>query len=1158
MKTFFTILLYLVIILLIGGIVFGVSILLERPLQEAAIIYALILAAWLLVVLLKKLIIYYRARAQVLRVLKQQNAERDADLGMSPKQLSKQLAKSWNRAVKSLKKSHLKLKGDPLYVLPWYMVFGKPRSGKSTALRNAKLLTPAMELSSHEEGSTLNLEWWLYDKAIVIDTAGRYAVPDVDKRDRKEWTTLLQMLSRHKQKEPLNGLVLVITADRLLNNSEQELIDEGLQVRTGINDLMEQLEIRMPVYLMVTKCDLIDQFSNWCKYLPEESLDQVMGYLCEEEVTDIDSTLDHAFDRVLDRLKELRLLMMERGDNPDDSLIELPINMEKLRGGLHAFAQTALKDNLYQETPRFRGLYFSSSQQTEAASGDEKVVNKGHFLHHLFTRVMPPDRGLLSTLPSAERLRRAVQTYGFSTSGAILALFIILFTSAYLADRDKISSLFERHDDIYLNQKHINLELNTLNRTNELLKDLSSVEQAWTIPWYGFAESTPQRNQLKRDFLETFNKKFLKPLDARRIRISDLNSEQRAFLVSGIVRRLNLVKHKLAANDEALATAAPIPVEYLQVVSKDASADASQLFSDLYPVYVRLQNSPVELNDEKLKLETLLQTAISGSHGDFEWLIKYTNLQGFPVIKVGDYWAGSRQLYKQPTVEAAYTLEGRDFIVQFLDELDKAGSGSNTLSAVKQEFITFYQRKYLKAWQNFAEHFDEGKKKLRNRKEWLNALESMAGQQNPYFAVLRKIEMEISPVYSEGLLQARDNIETFAEVQDMSGDEAPVSKSNAKAKKKATKAALKVIGKLGKVGKLVAKVGKKGLKAQKKFGPKGGAEEVSDEKLKEAAKNYKAYKAALKDLAFNADSSKLSYQETASYFSNPSDVASGDGAGAAAWKGIIGLQKVLGKPRESTRLFWDLYEGPVKLAYEYMQQETACYLQQQWEDKVLVELEGVDSKNIGKTLIGEGGLLWKYVDDTASAFIKPRRRKGYVPVRVDKKSIAWDDDFKRFLNNASSGKHIVDGKFEVKISALPTGINQSAKISPYATFIDLHCADGVQTLANYNYSASKTFKWSLAECGDVTLRIAVGEYSLEKNYEGQKGFPKFLADFRDGRKIFSINKEFEQFRNALKNEGVTAIDVNYEFSGQQPVIKMINAVPLEAPPTATACWEDQQ
>ena len=105
------------------------------------------------------------------------------------------------------------------------------------------------------------------------------------------------------------------------------------------------------------------------------------------------------------------------------------------------------------------------------------------------------------------------------------------------------------------------------------------------------------------------------------------------------------------------------------------------------------------------------------------------------------------------------------------------------------------------------------------------------------------------------------------------------------------------------------------MKAQKKLGG-GESAEVTDKTLEEAAVTYQSYKKALKDLAFNADSSKLSYQETSTYFASPVDVAAGDGAGSLAWAALINLQKILGKPRESTRIFWDLYQGPVKLAYE--------------------------------------------------------------------------------------------------------------------------------------------------------------------------------------------------------------------------------------------------
>lgn len=1152
MKTFFTILLYLIVIILIGAIIFGGGYLLDKPIQGSAVVFGMVLGAWLLYILVKKLIIRYRARAQVQRVINQENAVRDADLGMSPKQLSNNLRKSWTKAVKSLKKSHLKLRGDPLYVLPWYMVFGKPRSGKSTALKNAKLLSPAMELSEHADGSTLNLEWWLYDQAIVIDTAGRYAVPDVDKRDRQEWSTLLQMLSKHKQKEPLNGLVLVVSADRLLNDSDEELRAEGQQVRSGINELMERLEIQMPVYLMVTKCDLIDQFSNWCQYLPKESLDQVMGYLCEEEVNNIDTTLDFVFDRILDRLKELRLLMMERGDYYDDSLIELPINLEKIRIGLHSFAQTALKDNLYQETPRFRGLYFSSSQQRlEASNNSEELNDRGLFLHQLFTKVMPPDRGLLSTLPSSERLRRAIKNYGISFGGGLLALFLVGLTSAFFGDSSGLKRVVENYSTFELTQADTNLQFSTLNRLSELMDDLREAESEWTLPWYGPSFSSPHSGRIKRTFIDSFRNDLLEKIDTK-IEVaakSKLNSKDRAYLVSGIARRINFLSAKLEDDIVKFDELPDVPVEYLRIVDGSANMESSQLFNGLYKKYIQLNVADFELSEERQRLQSELEGVISASRGDFEWIIAYTELQRFPNVKVSDFWTGSRQLVDEPMVSSAYTVEGLEFIENFLDELTLAGTDSASLSSVKTNFMVFYQRQYLKEWIAFASEFDYGKNKLRGRKEWLTAMESMITPNNPYFAVMRKIEREIEPVFSDGLFKVRSEIEYFAEIQDHSGDASGVD--NSKAKKKATKAALKVIGKLGVVGKLVAGGAKKGLKAKKKMG--GKDQETLDKEIELAAKAYQDYKTALKDLAFNSDSVKLSYVEVAFSFANPNDISSGDGAGSKAWGAITNLQRVMGKQRESTRIFWDLYSGPIRLAYQFMREEAACYLQTNWEDNVLAELDGVSAEKVGQTLIGESGILWAYVESEAAPFLKKKRSKGYVPNQVKDNSMEWEQSFMQFVNDADSGRQIVTGEFNVNISALPTGINRSALISPYATFIDLHCAAGVQTLSNYNYSASNEFKWSLKTCGDTTLRIEVGQYSLIKQYTGQKGFSKFLLDFKDGRRVFTI-AEFPEFTSQLRDKKVQAIDVNYQIKGQAPVIQMLKSVPLNPPSKALACW----
>lgn len=1149
MKKFFTFLLYLLVILLICGIVIGIYMLIGRPLEEAGVVIGVIFGVWLLIILIRKLIVRYRAKAQVERVIKISDVV-DAELGKSPKELLKDLQVGWKKAIKTLRGSHLKLKGDPLYVLPWYMVFGKPRSGKSTALKNASLLMPSLELSSHTDGSTLNLEWWLYDQAIVIDTAGRYAVPDDDKRDRKEWGSLLNMLTRHKQKEPINGLVIVVAADRLLNNTHEELLEEGRQVRSGINELMEKLEVKMPVYLMVTKCDLIDQFTNWCKYLPEESRKQVMGYLYEDEVLDVDSSLDKAFDVVLDRLKELRLLMMERTDSPDDSLIELPFNMEKLRDGLHSFSSTALKANLYQESPKLRGLYFSSSQHDVSEEGSSEIKNEGLFLHHLFTRIMPPDRGILSTLPSAERLRRAARNYGLSGAGLTIAAAVLMMSFAFVKDQRALEFLLSKSTEIQMTQSDVNEQINSLYRLSELIKDVNKVENEWTLPWYGISSHSPQYLAMVDKFTQTFRNELLDQVDHNlNLRVSTVSESETAYLVSGLVRRINILNEKLIPKDEKdeEPTILPdIPDEYLSVVSDNVDADSSQLFVGLYKKYITLISTNVVLEEEQLRLKTVLEGSLYSGRTGFNWLILWANSQGLPTVKLDMFWNGSRLLEKQPEVPAAYTLEGRAFLSRFLEELKLAVEGSASLSVITSDFMSFYDRKYLKAWKEFAEKFDMGKEKLRGRKEWLTALEAMTGRDNPYFSFMRMAKLETAPITMDGIFNSKESIDYFAQIQDFVGEE-----TGGKGNAKLAKMGLKVLGKFGKVGKLAAKAGKKGLKAKKKMG--GGKAVDLDAVLEDASKSYVDYKKALLDISFNADSTKFSYNAISSAYKSPENLSVGDGSGATAWAAIRKLQMTIGKPRDSSRTFWNLYTGPIRLAYDYMQKEAACHLQTSWQDNVLAEVVGVNEDKLAPALIGETGLVWAYVQNYADPFLKKKFRKGYIPNKLNSTSLGWEEEFIKYINNSDEGRSVVGSDFIVKVEALPTGINQGATISPYATYLDLHCADGVQTLANYNYSAAKNFNWSLKNCGDATLRIEVGEYTLRIQYKGRKGFSKFLADFRDGRRIFAAD-EFPEYASQLRNESVRSIDVNYKFFGQEPVIQALSTVSLYPPRDAIACW----
>jgi hypothetical protein len=75
----------------------------------------------LILVVLRKILLRRREQRFVQQVIEQDEAYRKT-LGDKEKAGSKEMQDRWKEAVTALRKSHLKKYGNPLYVLPWYMV----------------------------------------------------------------------------------------------------------------------------------------------------------------------------------------------------------------------------------------------------------------------------------------------------------------------------------------------------------------------------------------------------------------------------------------------------------------------------------------------------------------------------------------------------------------------------------------------------------------------------------------------------------------------------------------------------------------------------------------------------------------------------------------------------------------------------------------------------------------------------------------------------------------------------------------------------------------------------------------------------------------------------------------------------------------------------
>ncbi len=130
---------------------------------------------------------------------------------------------------------------------------------------------------------------------------------------------------------------------------------------------MRVLGAKFPVFVMVTKCDLIQGAVRFCDQLEEPSLHQAMGRLNAKLSVDMAAFCKDSVDEIGERLKELRLLMLNqnrvKGKPADSSLLLFPQEFEKIESGLAAFMRGAFQENPYQETPILRGIYFSSGRQ---------------------------------------------------------------------------------------------------------------------------------------------------------------------------------------------------------------------------------------------------------------------------------------------------------------------------------------------------------------------------------------------------------------------------------------------------------------------------------------------------------------------------------------------------------------------------------------------------------------------------------------------------------------------------------------------------------------------------------------------------------------------------------------------------------------------------
>ncbi|WP_028321026.1 type VI secretion protein IcmF/TssM N-terminal domain-containing protein [Desulfatiglans anilini] len=1157
LKGFLVTLAVLLVVLVVAGLVLT----LDWPWWVGIFILVGLAGVWLGFVFLEKVLLRQREERFVQQVIAQDDAYLKG-LSDQERDQAREVQERWREAVTALKQSHLKKLGNPLYVLPWYLVIGESGSGKTTAIQSARLSAPFAEMTRTSGLSgTRNCDWWFFDQAVIIDTAGRYAIPVDEGRDKEEWTRFLAQLAKFRKKEPLNGLVVSLPADKLLQGDTARLEEDGRAIRRRADELMRVLGARFPVYVLVTKCDLIQGMTQFCDQLPEKAQQQAMGFVNRDLKAGVEDFLGRAMQAIGTRLRELRLLLLHRGGARavDPALLLFPEEFEGLTPGLTAFLKAAFQQNPYQETPILRGLFFSSGRQEGSpyshflqALGliaSREVLpgtSRGLFLHDFFSRILPKDRRLFAPTQRALDWRRLTRNLGLSAWVALVLAACGLLSFSFVRNLSSLRHIAHEFTAPAVIRGETVTDLATLERFRQAALRVEDQNRNWWIPRMGLPDSKKVELQLKAHFCRQFRKGLLDPLDhAGSETVMRFSAATPGQIIGPhvvhLVRRILLIKARQAGEDLEALEARPQPAyaALLPTAGPHLPEEAvDEGFALLYRHYLVWSSRSEDFNQEIGDLRRLLQYALTHEGARLGWLTDYVDTRtALSPVKLKDFWGDSLAGAASPAVPPCFTRQGKAFIEGLIADIENALPDPALIAGRKTAFLTAYAADYLRSWQAFGAAFREGEAGLAAGEPRRTAAAVMGSDQGPYFNLLSRMAEELG-TFSEwrddtgwpAALLAFRNVRLLADKEALAEESAGLSKAAKKGKD--------LIGKL-----------------EETFSR--GEDDPSLRSMMTAASALRDYRAALMEITPVSASRLVAYQTAAQVFSE--DPAMSKSPLVAAQNAYARLKAAMatagGGSGSGAGLVWDLVKGPFDYLWTYVRMETACHLQDLWEQQVLVEVEGIsDLQRINELLLGDGGYALQYVKGPGAPFLGRSLDRGYYSKRVMGEAIPFEGAFLSFLTRGARTARPIEQSYAVTIKGLPTDTNPEAHIRPHATRLELQCAAQTFSLANFHYPITEVFKWEPQNCGDVVFTIEVGTLSLVKIYTGNLAFAQFLRDFNRGERTFRPD-EFPREASALKQMGISFIRARYQFSGHGAAVKLLAAGPGRAPRTIVRCWD---
>jgi hypothetical protein len=360
--------------------------------------------------------------------------------------------------------------GKDLYSLPWFLLVGPSGSGKTEAMRHCNVgFPPGLQDCLQGTGGTMNMHWWFTNNAVVLDTAGRMFMEEGAEGGSTEWKEFMKLLKDCRPNALINGLLLVISSESLLKDSSEKIEKTAGAIARQLDVVQRTLDVRFPVFVVVTKCDKIVGFREFFETLNDPQLQhQMLGWSNPAPLDEAfkPDQVDKHLDTVRQRLMKRRMGLLQnpvhttdpnaRRTDQVDEMFELPDNLVRIAPRLRRYLEMIFVAGEWSPKPLFlRGIYFTSSMREGQAldmtlasalgidvdsipGGKEWDKDKAYFLRDVFLGKVFKEKGLVTRAVNVNKALAKQRRLLVGGSLGAVALLTIVAVFGWFSFKDSL------------------------------------------------------------------------------------------------------------------------------------------------------------------------------------------------------------------------------------------------------------------------------------------------------------------------------------------------------------------------------------------------------------------------------------------------------------------------------------------------------------------------------------------------------------------------------------------------------------------------------------------------------------------------------------------------------------------------------------------------